>query len=282
MFSLSIITINRNNVEGLRQTIESVISQTFTDFEYLIIDGASTDNSVEIIKQYENTVLSDKTKLSNRLYWKSEPDMGIFNAMNKGIQKASGNYLLFLNSGDFLIDCDVLTKIFEDKPQEDIICGRCIVSDNGQVKWTTNIPDNLSFGFFFTSTLPHQATFIKKQLFDIYGFYREDLKLMSDWAFWIQSIILGSATVKKSDVIVSNYNMNGLSSDPKNKNLFFEEKNIVYNVAPLKYFIPDYVENQKYRSQMKIAEWAWSKPVVRFAINCIFKNYSNLIKSFKK
>ncbi|MDR2910496.1 MAG: glycosyltransferase [Bacteroidales bacterium] len=91
---LSIITINLNNVAGLQKTIESVVKQTFTDYEYIVIDGGSTDGSADIIKQHANKIT----------YWVSEPDKGIYNAMNKGIRVAKGEYCLFLNSGDWLIN----------------------------------------------------------------------------------------------------------------------------------------------------------------------------------
>ena len=91
---LSIITVNRNNKDGLEKTIRSVIRQTSHDYEYIIIDGASTDGSPEIIRNYEENIT----------YWISEPDTGIYNAMNKGIRKAQGDYCLFLNSYSSFIE----------------------------------------------------------------------------------------------------------------------------------------------------------------------------------
>ncbi len=87
---LSIITVNLNNKDGLQKTIDSVISQTFKDFEWIVIDGGSTDGSKELIEKYSDYIS----------YWVSEPDKGIYNAMNKGIKVAKGDYLEFLNSGD--------------------------------------------------------------------------------------------------------------------------------------------------------------------------------------
>ena len=110
---LSIITINLNNAAGLRKTIESVVNQTFTDYEYLIIDGGSTDGSVEVIKEFADKIT----------YWVSEPDKGIYNAMNKGILKARGEYLQFLNSGDWLVDNEVLFRVFSLNHFEDILYG---------------------------------------------------------------------------------------------------------------------------------------------------------------
>ena len=114
--TLSIITINFNNVAGLKRTVDSVLHQTADDFEYIIIDGASTDGSREFIE-------SCSSKLA---YWVSEKDNGVYHAMNKGIGHARGDYLLFLNSGDYLNDAEVLARVFNRPLQEDIIYGDII------------------------------------------------------------------------------------------------------------------------------------------------------------
>lgn len=118
MPKLSIITVNLNNREGLRKTIESVICQSFSDYEYIIIDGGSTDGSKELIELYQNKVT----------YWISETDKGIYNAMNKGIKTGKGDYCLFLNSGDWLVNSTVIEKEFSDSKQADIIYGNTIFS----------------------------------------------------------------------------------------------------------------------------------------------------------
>lgn len=120
---LSIITVNRNNTEGLRKTIESVVSQTYTDFEYIIIDGASTDGSVDIIKEYADRIT----------YWVSEPDNGIYNAMNKGILKAKGEYLQFLNSGDWLVDEGVLQTMIKYTDDVDILIGNIYLINGTEI-----------------------------------------------------------------------------------------------------------------------------------------------------
>ena len=106
---LSIITINYNNKNGLQKTIDSVISQTFKDFEWIIIDGGSTDGSKELIEKYSQHIT----------YWVSEPDKGIYNAMNKGIKVAKGEYLFFLNSGDYLVQPNTINQIFTQSPNTD-------------------------------------------------------------------------------------------------------------------------------------------------------------------
>ena len=110
----SIITVNYNNKEGLRNTIESVIHQTYRDFEYIVIDGGSTDGSVDILKKYDQQIN----------YWVSEKDSGIYNAMNKGISKAHGEYLNFMNSGDCFYALDNLERVAKYQYETDFIVGR--------------------------------------------------------------------------------------------------------------------------------------------------------------
>jgi glycosyltransferase involved in cell wall biosynthesis len=111
MPKLSIITINYNNVKGLEKTINSVVNQSYNDFEYIIIDGGSTDGSVDIIKKHENKIV----------FWVSEPDNGIYDALNKGVKHSNGEYLLFLNGDDCLIDDAILQKISYHLEFKDLI-----------------------------------------------------------------------------------------------------------------------------------------------------------------
>ena len=113
---LSIVTINKNNCKGLRDTMESIVSQTSKDFEYIVVDGASTDGSVEVIREFAS-------KFGVGMKWVSEPDGGIFSAMNKGLGMAEGDYCLFLNSGDSLYDENVVGKFMDFGCQEDIVAG---------------------------------------------------------------------------------------------------------------------------------------------------------------
>lgn len=111
---LSIITVNLNNNLGLQKTLRSIQSQSYTDYEHIIIDANSTDGSLETIIKYT-------TETSHLSYWISEPDKGIYDGMNKGIAHAKGEYIFFLNSGDFLFDDHVLDAIPFDETQ--YICG---------------------------------------------------------------------------------------------------------------------------------------------------------------
>lgn len=202
---LSIITINLNSKDGLQKTIESVINQTFSDYEFIIIDGASTDGSVDIIKQYED-------KIS---YWISEPDKGIYNAMNKGINAAKGEYLHFLNTGDRLVTDNVYERLFEGNPHEPFICGNYIEERGTKHKlekpfknrdWSEPLFD------IYSGYLCHQAFLIKKETFAKYGLYDETMQITADWKHFFIAIGLNREKVLYKDVDLVIYNMEGLSS----------------------------------------------------------------------
>lgn len=244
---LSIVTINRNNAEGLRKTIESVVSQTFKDFEYIVIDGASTDNSVDVIKTSQTEGLN--------FMWISEPDSGIYNAMNKGIKMSNGEYCLFLNSGDFLIARDVLTRVFDEKSEADIINARCNVSDKGNVVWTSPYIPKVTLKDLYFVGIPHQSTFIKRRLFDNYGMYREDFRYNSDIDFWYKTIALGEVTTRGVDIVISDYNMDGLSSTECESKLYKAEISEILSQGYLPKVLPDYELWQKERQV--VSKYGW-------------------------
>ena len=201
---LSIITINRNNAVGLKKTLESVASQTCRDFEHIIIDGASTDSSVDVINDY---VASTAGK--NVSYWISEPDSGVYNAMNKGIKKATGNYCLFLNSGDSLYTKDVIQKVLPYSEQSmPFICGK-LKFDTGEIVFIDRKLTLYSFYHFF---IPHQSIFIQRNLFDIYGLYDENLKIISDHVFFYKTMIKNHVPYLNLDEIISIYDTKGIST----------------------------------------------------------------------
>jgi glycosyltransferase involved in cell wall biosynthesis len=260
---LSVITVNLNNVDGLQKTMKSLLSQTWNDWEYIVIDGGSNDGSKEIIEESAN---SDK-RLS---HWVSEKDDGIFNAMNKGVKVSTGDYLLFLNSGDYLNADTVLEEVFEGnqpKYTQDFICARCAISNNGVVEFITNPPQNLTFKDFFNTTLAHQSTFIKKELFQKYGLYREDLKLKSDWEFFVRTIILNKCTTISIGVMLTNYNLDGVSSLISNKIRQKEEMEKIYEETVLSRFIPDYNNHTLTLTEMKVYFWAKDKQFLNWVYN---------------
>ncbi|OKZ05862.1 MAG: glycosyl transferase [Bacteroides oleiciplenus] len=198
---LSIITINYNNAIGLKKTIESIVEQTYHEFEYIVIDGGSNDDSKKVILENQNNI-SD---------WCSEKDAGIYNAMNKGILKATGEYLLFLNSGDYLHDTTVLEEIVTTLSGEDIIYGDLLYIENGVKKDTCVYPSVLDLDYFLEYSLGHPASFIKKSLFQN-SLYSETLKIVSDWEFFLKKIVLESVSYKHIDRVITDFDMGGISS----------------------------------------------------------------------
>lgn len=198
---LSIITINFNDHLGLDKTIQSVINQTFKDFEYIVIDGASTDGSVDVIKKYAD-------KLT---HWVSEPDTGIYNAMNKGTRMAQGEYCLYLNSGDFLAADNVLEKAFSYNFTEDIVSCNCLDFDDKH-EWLKVPPKNVSLFTFVGGSLPHPTTFIKRNILERLGGYNESYRIMSDWCFFLEAMIIQQCSYRTLDILLTKFNCFGISS----------------------------------------------------------------------
>lgn len=209
---LSIITINLNNEDGLEKTIKSVIKQTFTDYEFIIIDGASSDDSLNIIKKYEKNIS----------YWESKKDDGIYFAMNKGIDIAKGEYLQFLNSGDYLLNKNVLEKVFKRSDSQDIYYGSSMRNSTDGRNYSCSEPKDLTMKRFFDHSICHQAMFIKKELFNKFGKYNEKLKIVADWEFNVKAIILNNCSLKFLNFPIVFYDMNGLSM--KKQKMSLKEK----------------------------------------------------------
>lgn len=230
---LSIITINYNNVNGLQKTFDSVVSQTWKDFEWIIIDGGSTDGSRELIEQHQDEMA----------YWCSEPDRGIYHAMNKGLAKARGNYCFFLNSGDSFYSKDVTSRVLPYLDGTDFIIGNIYLA--------TDCRKNLVKKGWFTGegvirvlnqfSFPHQSTFIKREVFERYGNYREDMRISSDWWLSYQALIIGTATIKYIPCDISIYDVSGISSI--NQKLMYEERDRVLREKPYLYQMHSFYNN---------------------------------------
>lgn len=257
---LSIITINYNNAAGLKKTLDSVAMQTYTDFEHIIVDGASTDCSVDVIREYEQSLAFNLSPLTSSLKWISESDTGVYNAMNKGIRMTKGEYLLFLNSGDFLINKTALEEVFFNDCEADILCARCNVSDNGKVVWTSDPPNKVTFGTLYTVGLAHQSTFIRKKLFDNIGYYDETFRYNADIEFWYRSIIDNHATTQRIDVITTDYNLDGISSKENKSELYLLEKERI--LAPYSSFCQDYDDMRMERMRLSSIAWVFNRPIL--------------------
>jgi glycosyltransferase involved in cell wall biosynthesis len=235
---ISIITINYQNKSGLIKTCESVFSQTYSDIEFIVIDGASKDGSVD----YLNTVSE------NIDYWISESDRGVYHAMNKGVLKSTGEYLIFMNSGDCFYDPNVIDNFIKLNPLSDIVYGLTIWADTN-LYW--NPPNDIKLKDTLSKVLiPHQATFYKRKCFEEVGYYKEEFSIISDWGILIE-LITSNYSLSKISLVICNSAPAGLS----NRSMF------IIHSQKLRYIL-------KYRRNLFV-----------YYFICLFKDY---IKDFLK
>lgn len=268
MTLLSIITINRNNAAGLDETMKSVASQTNSIFEYIVIDGASSDSSIGVIKKYTDS-------LATRLKWISEPDKGIYNAMNKGIGMATGKYVQFLNSGDCLASNDVTERMLAELKRNDypsILYGNMLKEMPGGIFLRDRCfaGQEISFLGFYTGTLNHSPAYIKKDLFEKYGLYDESLRIVSDWKWYLQAIILGEEKPVYTDIDVTMFDMHGISETNKDLDKL-ERKKVLVDLIP-QTILSDYDNWAFPISQMKrLKRHSWAYKLVWFLERFLFK-----------
>ena len=252
----SIITVNLNNANGLEDTINSVFCQTCHDYEFIIIDGGSSDNSKAIIEQSQNGID----------YWISEPDKGIFNAMNKGIMASHGDYLIFMNSGD----CFKNGKVLEETLPylgADFVIGQIESKDNHEIM-NYELSD-ISMMTFYKGAIPHQATFHKRSLFDN-SLYDEKLKISSDWKFFFQKLIIENASYTSAPVVICSFDTCGISNT--NSILATEERNQIISES-----IPERVLKDYERYKDKDCEMLELIPQFKYT-----RNINRIITGFTK
>lgn len=223
---ISVITINYNNAAGLQKTIDSVVNQSFQDFELIVIDGNSTDKSVELIKHHQR--IND---------WVSEKDQGIYDAQNKGIQKATGNYLLFLNSGDCLVNRIVLEKVSHFlSGNKSFYYGDLILEKNG-VQEKHLAPQDIDTDFMLNSTFWHPCVFIKSDLFKNYGLYNTDFKIAGDYEFFIRCLLKPGISTEHIPEFITLFDGNGISNDTGKNDLQLQEREKAWklNVSEITY-----------------------------------------------
>lgn len=243
---LSIITINFNNAEGLERTLNSVLTQTYGEIEHIIVDGASTDNSVDVIKEYVQRVNSEERIVNSgrTIVWTSEPDKGIYNAMNKGIEIAFGkrivnalnrserredknkelpDYIQILNSGDMLAAPDVTERMIDALRNGangenganggvEILYGNMIKKDYGTGKVIGKSREvEYSLRNYYSGTMNHDCCYFRRDLFETYGLYDENLKIVSDWKWFLQAIGLGHVKPEYVDIDVTIFDASGIS-----------------------------------------------------------------------
>lgn len=261
---LTLVTINLNDAQGLQKTLSSVWErQTFSDLEQIVIDGGSTDGSVDVIKKFAD-------KLA---YWVSEPDSGIYNAMNKGIVRAKGDYLLFLNSGDWLDD-DVLSKVFSQSLADDIVYGNYtrVEKDGHRSSMIYKRPFNCVDLLLYS--VGHPASFIKRELFDC-ELYNEDFRIVSDWAFFVKQIIGNGCSISHVNLNVSFFNSYGITSKPEMQKLATEESirfltdNFGPGIAELYKDVRRREDIFGYLSKWRVKEFLDSPWLLKYTSKCV-------------
>jgi len=228
---LSIITITYNN-QNLKKTLNSVKNQKVNSdkIEHIIIDNLSSDDTPQTVKKYQKTV-------KYPVIYIREKDTGRYNAMNKGIVNSKGKYLLFLNAGDSLHNSKTLLKVLPNLTTD-------IVYGDIQDKSLNKYPINQLF--FLDHTLFHQATFIKRSLFEKYGFYDESLIISGDFDFFIKTIIKHHATTTYLPIVIADYDRQGISSQ-KTDLVYQERAKIITRYYSGKIYFYNYLKYLYYR-----------------------------------
>lgn len=290
---LSIITINYNNLDGLRKTVESVVGQTYHDFEYIIVDGASTDGGAEYVKEIGGKSYPFELK------WVSEKDSGIYNAMNKGIEIASGlrvinalnrsersedknkelpEYVLMLNSGDYLVDEHVIERMMPELDGTDIVQGNVITDKNGAriIKRGYGKSD-ISFIDVMWGNFLHQASFCRRDLFERYGYFDESYRIGGDTVFYAKCLGFGDATFKYVDQNVAYFDDGGVSAASSGK--WYEihkEENLRYRqMFSQRMWRMRTEEENKIRlyDRLHAHKWSWNLTmVISSFVNLIHRN----------
>ena len=277
---LSIVTINYNNVAGLKATLESVAKQTCHEFEHIVIDGGSNDGSVEIIREYESIISNRKSII---LKWVSEKDNGIYDAMNKGVEiasgirvvnalnrselvedknkgikKAAGEYLYFLNSGDVFAADDVVDSMIELLDGTDITVGRVNKLTRGRIYCQTDLLTEADMSMYqmYLHGINHQSAIIRRTI-QMEHLYDATLKIGADWKFFVETIVLGGAKVKFVDKIFANYDMSGVSSNMAQ--LRKEREKIMVDILPER-IARDYLTIAPHYYEVTRVEWLLRHP----------------------
>lgn len=214
---ISIVTVNLNNAHGLRATLLSVEKQNFDKSEHLVIDGGSTDGSLAVIEEYSHLIE----------YWVSESDDGIYQAMNKGVRRARGEYVLFLNSGDTFNRATVLQEVFGAPRSADIVYGDIdYVYPSGRKRYRSLYGEKLTMAHFFTDTIAHPAAFIRRTML-LQNPFDERLRIVADNKFFYQQVVFNNCTVDYIPVVVADFDTSGISSQRENWLKTHQEREMV-------------------------------------------------------
>ena len=197
---VSIITISYNNLEGLKKTYDSIRRQTFADYEWIVIDGGSTDGTTEFLQEHSK-------ELS---FWCSEPDKGVYNAQNKGTKYARGEYSIYMNSGDSFFSDDVLENIFKKDIDADVIYGNWMLVFEDRETRVGVAPKVADLAYFFDDNMCHQAMLIRTEAVKNRP-YDESFRIYADWEEWLALYMQGKL-FHRIDMIVCNFMVGGIST----------------------------------------------------------------------
>jgi glycosyltransferase involved in cell wall biosynthesis len=216
---ISIITVCKNSAGTIYKCIESVVNQTYPNIEYIIIDGVSSDDTLNVIQNFSDKV----TKLI------SEPDNGIFDAMNKGLSVSTGEYIIFLNADDFFISKNTISYtvnfiLNEARSQYDIYYGKVLIFNHQTGIGNIWNAAKISRFSLFRASLPHPATIYKKDAFERYGVFNTTYKIASDYEWFVRSLLKYRLNFKRIDLIITIFSKGGLSTQKDNSGLIKKEK----------------------------------------------------------
>jgi glycosyltransferase involved in cell wall biosynthesis len=251
--------------------VASVLEQSYDQVEYIVVDGGSTDGGADYLKS-----VSDQLD-----YWVSEPDKGIYNAMNKGAKQASGEYLLFLNSGDWLIKKNVIAKVVQSGLTADIVYGNIVKVNQGKAQEPFKGPGEapVTMHYMYRSSLNHPSSFIAKSIFDKIGGYDENYKIVSDWYFFFKAIFKENASLKYIDINTTYFDITGISSaDPT---LSGKEKDVILKQELTTEQYQDYLFQKnllKSRPKAKEYDIIKSKKLLWFIVRAYFKLFRVKLK----
>jgi glycosyltransferase involved in cell wall biosynthesis len=216
---ISVITVCKNSANTIYKCIESVVNQSYSNIEYIIIDGVSSDDTLNVIQNFTDKI----TKLI------SEPDNGIFDAMNKGISESAGDYIIFLNADDFFISTNAIKYtvnyiLNEAQYRHDIYYGKVFIFNHqsgiGNI-WNAAKTSRFSL---YRASLPHPATIYKKDAFERCGVFNTTYKIASDYEWYVRALLKYNLQFKRIHLILTQFNKGGISTQKDNSSFIKKEK----------------------------------------------------------
>lgn len=269
-FSIIICTYNVDS--SISKTLESILAQDFKDFEVIVVDGKSTDNTIKLIKSYEE-------QFEEKLKFISEEDSGIYDAMNKGIKIAKGEWLYFLGSGDIFYDNNVLDKLNKEiilLKDHDIIYGNVEMGNTGLI-----YDGKFTIKKLIKKNISHQAIIFNKNIFNLLGFFNAKYKSLADWEFNMRWFNNKKIKVKYIDVTIAKYDLTGMSKSFFDKLFYDDFENNVKKYFPKKYF--SFFKKEKFLELFFAKnKFLWNMWLWKNKLNFLIKSPNHFAKKYFK